>query len=333
MSVSAPSGDLGGRPRLAPERVAWRPSGNAAIVLRLLVVWIVLAAVLSVTADNFLTTGNFANIGRATAVFGVAAIGVTVALIAGSLDVSIGATMSLSGIVAAERLTAGDAFAVALAWGLAVGVGVGLVNGLLVVLLGLDALIVTLGTLSIVGGYAFLRTEGRPTTAPNETFHELGVGTWLGVPISVWLLVALALVAGTVLRWTLFGQRVYAVGDNPRASRLAGLRVVPIRLASLAVSGATAAVAGMLLVANAGQANPGSGERYLLDTLAAVIIGGTAMTGGSGVIAGTAMGILILGTIDNGLDLWQLSANWQDVIRGAILVVALIADRAYRRGR
>jgi ribose transport system permease protein len=301
---------------------------NSVVVLRLFGIWLAIAAVLSLTADNFLTTENFANIGRATAVFGVAAIGVTVALIAGSLDVSIGATMSLSGIVAAERLSAGNSFLISFACGVGVGLAVGLLNGLIVIVLGLDALIVTLGTLSIVGGYAYLRTGGSPTSTPGTAFHEMGTGIWFGVPISVWMLLALAIVAAAVLRFTVFGQFVYAVGDNPRASRLAGIRVEPIRVASLMISGGAAAIAGMLLAANAGQANPGSGENYLLDTLAAVVIGGTAMTGGSGVIAGTLIGIAILGTVDNGLNLWQLSGNWQDVIRGGILIVALILDRA-----
>jgi ribose/xylose/arabinose/galactoside ABC-type transport system permease subunit len=298
------------------------------VVLRLLGIWLAIATVLSLTAENFLTTANFANIGRATAVFGVAAIGVTVALIAGSLDVSIGATMSLASIVAAERLSAGASFGVAFACGVGVGLAVGLANGLMVVVLGLDALIVTLGTLSIVGGYAYLRTGGSPTSTPGTAFHEMGTGTWVGVPIAVWMLLALAFLAGLLLRFTVFGQWLHAVGDNARASRLAGIRVEPIRVISLMISGGTAAIAGMLLAANAGQANPGSGESYLLDTLAAVVIGGTAMTGGSGLIAGTLIGIAILGTIDNGLNLWQLSSNWQDVIRGGILILALILDRA-----
>jgi ribose transport system permease protein len=328
--VGAPAsgGNTGGQPRPAPGRPSLHFGVNALVVVRLFGIWLAIAAVLSLTAENFLTTANFANIGRATAVFGVAAIGVTVALIAGSLDVSIGATMSLAGIVAAERLSAGNSFAVAFASGVGVGLAVGLVNGLIVIILGLDALIVTLGTLSIVGGYAFLRTGGSPTSTPGTAFHEMGTGIWAGVPIAIWMLLALALVAATLLRFTVFGQFLYAVGDNARASRLAGIRVELIRVVSLMISGATAAIAGMLLAANAGQANPGSGENYLLDTLAAVVIGGTAMTGGSGIIAGTLLGIAILGTVDNGLNLWQLSGNWQDVIRGGILIAALILDRA-----
>ena len=297
---------------------------------RLVLVYALLVAVLAVTAENFLTTGNFLNIGRATAVFGIAALGVTVALIAGSLDVSFGAVMSLSAIVAAEQLSAGRGFLAAVAAAGLVGVVLGAINGLVATALRIDALIVTLGTLSIFGGFAFLRTGGSPTPAPGETFARMGRGTWLGVPISVWLLVAVALALGLLLRFTTFGQRCYAVGDNARAAALSGLHVGRIRTAALVISGLTAAVGGMLIAANAGVANPGEGERALLSAIAAVVIGGTALSGGAGTILGTVLGIAIIGTIDNGLNLLDVSSFWQDVVRGAILVGALVLDRVRR---
>ncbi len=175
---------------------------TASPLIRLFAVWLLLVIVLSLTAGNFLTVGNFLNIGRATAVFGIAALGVTVALIAGSLDVSFGAVMSLCGIVAAELLSRGDGFVVAILGALTVGIGLGAINGLLVVLLQMDALIVTLGTLSIFGGYAFLHSGGMPTSAPGSAFAEMGRGTWLGIPISVLLMLALAIALGLLLRFT-----------------------------------------------------------------------------------------------------------------------------------
>lgn len=300
-------------------------------LLRLVGVWLLLALVFTLTTDAFLTTDNLLNIGRATAVFGVAALGVTVALITGALDVSFGAIMSLSGIVTAERLAAGNSLVVALLFGLGVGLVCGAVNGVLVAVTRLDGFIVTLGMLSVIGGYAFLRTNGAPTSAPGEAFADLGRGTSLGVPNPVWVLLGTAVVLALMLRVTPFGQRCYAVGDNPRAATLAGLRVWRVRLGALAIAGVTAALAGALLVANSGQANPGAGERVLLSTLAAVIIGGTSLSGGTGRIAGTILGIAILGTIDNGLNLWELSSDWQDVIRGGIVVGALVLDRYRRR--
>jgi len=329
-SADAPSllGAAGPRLRTAADGL-W--NGQSASLVRLGAALLALCAVFALTADNFLTVDNFLNIGRATAVFGVAALGVTVALIAGPLDVSFGAVMSLSGIVAAERLLAGDELWVALALGLVVGLACGAVNGVLVAVLKLDGFIVTLGMLSVIGGYAFLRTNGAPTSAPGSGFAEIGRGTSWGVPNALWIMLALAVALGMLLRLTPFGQRCYAAGDNARAATLAGLRVWRVRIAALAISGATAAIAGMLLVANSGQANPGAGERVLLSTLAAVIIGGTALSGGKGRIAGTLLGIAILGTIDSGLNLWQLSTDWQDVIRGAIVVGALVLDQVRRR--
>jgi ribose transport system permease protein len=142
--------------------------------------------------------------------------------------------------------------------------------------------------------------------------------------------VGAAVVLGLMLRFTSFGQRCYAVGDNARASALAGIHVGRVRIAALAISGVTAALAGLLIAANAGVANPGQGETRLLSAIAAVVIGGTALSGGAGTILGTFIGIALLGTIDNGLNLLGVSSFWQDVVRGAIVVVALVLDRLRR---
>jgi len=303
----------------------------AAPLARLAAAYLLLAAVFAIAADHFLTTDNFLNIGRATAVFGIAALGLTVALIAGALDVSFGAVMSVCGILAAERIAAGDGAAAAVAVALAVGVGLGLVNGLLTAVLRLDALIVTLGTFSIFGGWAFLHTNGAPTPASDDAFARIGRGETLGIPTPVVIMIAIALVLAVVLRWTGFGQRCYLVGDNPRAATLVGIRAAWVRAAALAISGLTAAIAGVVMVANAGVANAGEGERQLLNAIAAVVIGGTALAGGSGLIVGTLLGIAVLGTIDNGLNLLGVSSTWQDVLKGVIVVFALVLDRIRRR--
>jgi ribose/xylose/arabinose/galactoside ABC-type transport system permease subunit len=322
-----------------PPDWAQRGGGNTASAVvnstaaRLIGVYLLLFALLSVTAHNFLTVDNFLNIGRASAVFGIAALGVSVALVAGSLDVSFGAIMSLCGIICAERIAAGHGLAYALIFALAVGGLLGAVNGVLATALKIDALVITLGTLSIFGGYAYLRTGSAPTNAPSSSFAHLGRGEWIGVPVQVWLLVGVAVVLGLMLRFTSFGQRCYAVGDNARAAALAGIHVGRVRIAALAISGLTAALAGMLIAANAGVANPGQGETRLLSAIAAVVIGGTALAGGAGTILGTFIGIALLGTIDNGLNLLGVSSFWQDVVRGAIVVVALVLDRLRRTNR
>jgi len=321
-----------------PQRVSADDGGAAfaarlaaAPLARLALAYAVLVAVFAVTADHFLTTDNFLNIGRATAVFGIAALGLTVALIAGALDVSFGAVMSVCGIVAAERIAAGAGVVTAIAVALAVGVGLGLVNGALTAALRLDPLIVTLGTLSIFGGWAFLHTNGAPTPASSEAFAKVGRGETLGIPTPVVIMLGVAVVLAVLLRWTSFGQRCYLVGDNARAAALVGVRTAWVRAAALAISGATAALAGAVMVANAGVANAGEGERHLLNAIAAVVIGGTALSGGAGLIAGTVLGIAVLGTIDNGLNLLGVSSTWQDVLKGLIVIGALVLDRVRRR--
>jgi ribose transport system permease protein len=301
-------------------------------VLRLIAVYVLLFAAFTATADNFLTVDNFLNIGRATAVFGIAALGMSVALVAGSLDVSFGAVMSVCGIIAAEQLAAGHGLARAILVALLVGVLLGALNGVLATVLRIDALVITLGTLSIFGGWAYLHSGGAPTTAPGSAFAHMGRGEWVGVPVPVWLMIGTALVLGFVLRFTSFGQRCYAVGDNPRAAALAGIHVGRVRIASLAISGLTASLAGMLIAANAGVANPGQGETHLLSAIAAVVIGGTSLSGGMGTIFGTFVGIALLGTIDNGLNLLGVSSFWQQVVRGGIVVLALVLDRLRRSG-
>jgi ribose/xylose/arabinose/galactoside ABC-type transport system permease subunit len=219
----------------------------------------------------------------------------------------------------------------AVAVALLVGAGLGAVNALISLLLGIDTMVVTLGTLSIYGGYAFLRTEGTPVTAPGDAFATLGRGSVLGIPIVVLVFAGTAIVLWSFLRYTRLGQECFAVGDNVRAASLAGVRVVRVTVFALAVSGIAAALGGIMLAANAGQATAGSGERFLLVALAAVVVGGTSLGGGMGSIGGTVLGVLFLGTIDNGLNLLSVSSFWQQVLRGSILIGALALDQLRRR--
>lgn len=296
-------------------------------VAGLLVAWLLVVLLFSLVAPNFLTSGNLLNVARASAIAGIAAIAITVPLIAGSLDVSFGALMSIGSVAVAIRIGDGDALVPALAVAVGMGALLGLVNGILVVGLRLDALIVTLGTLSVFGGAAFLATGGAPTPAPGEEFAFYGRGFALGVPMPVWIWLGVAVGASLLLRYTAFGQSCFAVGDNRRAASLAGIPVRRVTILALVFAGALAALAGSLISANAGVANPGTGERYLLTAIAGVILGGTALGGGVGSILGSVIGILFLGTIDNGLNLLRVEGIWKDVIAGLVLVGALIVDR------
>lgn len=297
---------------------------------RLLVIYGVLFLALAISAPDFATRENFTNIGSDVAIYGLASLGITVAMIAGAVDVSFAAVMSLCGIVAAECLQAGDADWVSILIALGVGAGLGGVNGALVWALNIDALVVTLGTFSIFGGWAYYHTDGSELQVSSHLLAQVGNGTAAGVPISVWVLLVAALLLGGLLRFTTFGQQLYAAGDNTRAAALAGLRVNWLRCAALMISGMAAAAAGVVMIGSAGQVFAGDGQNYLLPGIAAVVLGGTALSGGAGTIAGTLIGLLLLGTINSGLDLLQVNTNWQEVVSGAIVVAALILDRLRR---
>ncbi|MHB8688100.1 MAG: ABC transporter permease [Aggregatilineales bacterium] len=263
---------------------------------------------------------------RSSAIFGIAALGITLAMIAGAVDISFGAIISVGGIVAATLVARGQHLPIVIAAVLLTGACLGAVNALLVSALRLDAIIVTLGTLSVFGGGAYVYTHGVQILAPSQEFASLGRGYLLGVPSQVLLLIGIAIALAALLRYSVFAQTCYVVGDNPRAAGLAGINVSKIRALALILSGLTAATAGMMNAANAGIAFPGVGEVYLLPGLAAVVVGGTALSGGSGTILGTLIGILILATIDNALDLLGVQTYYQDVFRGAILIAALIVN-------
>ena len=210
---------------------------------------LIIGAVFALTAPNFLTGGNAINIARASSIFGMAALAISVPLIAGGLDVSVGAIISAAAIIAARLVAGNQVLPVVLIGAALAGAGLGAVNGLLATRLRLDVIIVSLGTLSVYGGFAFAFTNGTPSRAPGAAFGELGRGNTLGLPNPVWALLALAAVAWALLNLTSFGQRCFVVGDNPRAARLAGIRVDRTRVLTLAFSGAAAGIAGVFLAA------------------------------------------------------------------------------------
>ena len=294
--------------------------GLAAVVL-------LVSAVFAIIAPNFVTASNLANIARASAIFGIAALGITIPMIAGAVDLSFGAIMSLAAIGTASQLSGGAPMLQAVMVGLAIGFALGVLNGVIATVLRLDSMIVTLGTLSVFGGAAFMITNAQRTYAPGDDFAFLGRGFIIGVPVPVWIMLAVGAVLALLLRFTIFGQRCFVVGDNPRAASLSGLSIARTRTAALAISGVAAALAGIVIASNDGLIYAGTGERYLLQGLAAVVIGGTALRGGAGTIVGTLLGIFLLGIVDNGLNLVGVPGVWQDVLRGLILVGALVIDR------
>ncbi len=299
---------------------------------------------LSVLSDNFLTPDNGWNILRQISVNLCLSIGMTLVILSGGIDLSVGAILGLAGAVAAGLLKNGvvlgalDArleFTVtgAIAAGIAVGGAAGWFNGFAITRFQLPPFVATLGMLSIARGLTMLWTGGFPVTSLGATFGFLGTGAFLGMPMPVWIMLALVAVFVVVTRRTRFGRHIYAVGGNERAARLTGLNVPRIKLAVYTLAGALAGVAGLIVTARLDSAQPNAGLGYELDSIAAVVIGGTSLSGGRGSVWGTVLGCLIIGVLNNGLFLLNVSPFWQQVIKGIVILVAVAIDKLNARGR
>ncbi len=294
---------------------------------------------LSLATDNFLTVDNGMNVLRQISINLCLSIGMTLVILSGGIDLSVGSVLALAGALAAGVLKNGltlDRLGVwvqftpfgAVLVGVAVGLAAGCFNGLAITRFGLPPFVATLGMLSIARGFTMLWTGGFPITGLGPAFGSLGTGQWLGVPMPVWISAALALAFFVVTRRTPFGRYLYAVGGNERAAALSGLNVNRIKLQVYTLAGGLAGVAGLLATARLDSATPNAGIGYELDSIAAVVIGGTSLSGGRGSILGTVLGCLIIGVLNNGLVLLEVSPFWQQVIKGFVILLAVAIDKA-----
>ncbi|HYO18931.1 MAG TPA: ABC transporter permease, partial [Dermatophilaceae bacterium] len=211
--------------------------------------------------------------------------------------------------------------------GLGAGAGAGLINGLLVTKVNMPSFIATLASLSILSGLTLYLTKGNPVGVSSDAFRLIGTGRILGVPVPIWILLFCAIIFGVLLARSRFGRQVYATGDNFEAAHLSGMPVDRVKVAAFVISGVLAGIAGFILAARLGTAQPSAGKGLELTAIAAVIIGGTSLLGGRGAVIGTVIGALLLGTIDNGLNLLNVSPFLQDVVKGAVILFAVFIDR------
>lgn len=305
------------------------------IALALLVLW------LSLANDKFLTIDNGLNVLRQISINLCLSIGMTLVILSGGIDLSVGSVLALAGAVAAGLLKygfdidplgvhVGFTFVGAIVAGVLVGAAAGCFNGLAITRFGLPPFIATLGMLSIARGLTMLWTGGHPITGLGESFAVLGTGRLLEVPVPVWIAGGLAIVFTVVTRRTRFGRHLYAVGGSERAAALSGVNVRRVKLTAYTLSGALAGVAGLLMAARVDSATPNAGIANELDAIAAVVIGGASLSGGRGSIAGTVLGCLIIGILNNGLALENVSPYWQQVIKGGVILAAVAIDRVSR---
>jgi ribose transport system permease protein len=299
-----------------------------------LVLLLLLTLVFSLTQERFFTSANIKALLTSAAILWVVSIGLTFVMLAGGFDLSIGSMVALASIALGAfvndlGVTPGLAIVMTLAFGALLGGGI---NGVLVGPLGLSFLVVTLGTLILFRGVLNLWSDTETEQVVSPLLDSLAFDDLLGVPLPVWIMVGTFLVALYVQRSTYFGRDVYAVGGNAEAARLSGVRVSRTIIAVYAISGMLAAFGGVLQTARIGAASPQVGESVLFDAAAAVLLGGTSFAGGVGGVGGTAVGVLFLATLQNGLSVSGVQSFWQQIITGAILLAAIMLDRVQRHG-
>ncbi len=294
----------------------------------LLIVFGVMCLVFATLTPHFLSPQNFVNIGQTLAVVGIVAIGETILLIAGGVDISVGSVAALAGVVASLLWDNGILpIWGCVAVGLLCGAVAGAVNGLVVTRLKINALITTLGMFSIVRGLAFVLTGGQMNQLNNEQFQFLGRGELGPVPFSLILMLLLYAFFICLLRFTAFGRDLYAIGSNPIASRLAGIPVNRYQFIVFTLCGFLAALGGMVLASQLAAGTPQAATGLEFTVIAAVILGGTSLAGGKGTLVGTLIGVFILRTLDNGLILTNVSSYYQEVARGLVLLLAVGFDQ------
>jgi erythritol transport system permease protein len=313
--------------------------------LRALIVLFVLVVVFAFLSPAFLTTGNLTILVKHVAINAILAVGMTFVILSGGIDLSVGSVAGLAGIVAGGLIHSGltlRPFGVVvyfhtwlvIAVAVVIGALVGAINGALIAQLRVAPFIATLGSLYVARGAAMLLSNGAtfPDLAGkpdlgNTGFLSLGAGSALGVPTPIWLMIGIAAVGAFVAERTPFGRRVYAVGGNQRAAELSGVRVKRIQFAVYVLSGLGASIVGLIIASQLGAAHPATGETFELNAIAAVVLGGTSLMGGRGSVGGTLIGAFVIGVLADGLILLGVSEFWQIVIKGLVIVLAVILDQ------
>jgi ribose/xylose/arabinose/galactoside ABC-type transport system permease subunit len=300
--------------------------------LGILLVYILMCAIISFVNPSFLSFDNLINIVRTSSYVVIAGVTATMIFIVGGLDLSVGSVIGLGGLSSALVLVhTGLPVWVAICAGLLVGLIFGLFNGIASVKWKIPSLIVTLGTLYIARGLMNVITEGRPVYPLPDAFNNLGSGTIFKLPYSVFIAVILVFIVYFVLKYTIYGRNIYAIGGNEETARLSGINVDRIRISVYALASMTAALTGIIMTARMASAQVSTGTGWELTVISAVIIGGTSMFGGVGTVFGTVLGALVMTTLSNGLVLMRVSAFWQNVFIGVIIILAVGIDQLKRR--
>ncbi|MDX2033473.1 MAG: ABC transporter permease [Blastocatellia bacterium] len=332
-----------------PASAARLPVREWLFKLRALIALVLLIAVFAWLSPAFLTTGNLLILAKHVAINAILATGMTYVILTGGIDLSVGSIVGLAAMIAGGLINQGLAlpmfgvivyFNVWLIIGLTllVGVLIGGVNGWLITRFRVAPFIATLGIMYVARGFALLRSNG--ATFPNLVgdaelgntgFQLLGSGSFIGIPVPIWLMVAFGVIGVFVANKTPFGRRVFAIGGNERAAELSGIRVNRVKLSVYMISGFCAAMTGLIIASQLLAAHPATGESFELNAIAAVVLGGTSLSGGRGGVGGTIIGAFVIGVLGDGLVLLGVSEFWQIVIKGIVIVLAVVVDQIQQR--
>ncbi|MGL4568232.1 MAG: ribose ABC transporter permease [Fusobacteriaceae bacterium] len=290
---------------------------------------IIFSIVVSIFNPRFLSMNNLLNVLRQTSINSVIAIGMTLVILTGGIDLSVGSVLAISGAICATMVSSGMNPVLALFLTLTVGLLLGILNGIFISYAKLQPFIVTLVTMTLLRGATLVYTDGKPipVRGEGEFFENIGGGYLLEIPVPIYIMVALVLVGYYVLANAKFGRYIYAIGGNEEATKLSGVNTSKYKTLVYGVAGALAALAGIIVTSRLGSAQPTAGAGYELDAIAAVVLGGTSLSGGVGRITGTALGAIIIGVLGNALNLLDVSSYYQMMIKAAVILIAVLIDK------
>lgn len=288
---------------------------------------IILCVVISIITPRFLTVTNILNVFTQVSVNAIIAVGMCFVILTGGIDLSVGSTLAITGAVAATLVKSNTNTFVTIIAVLIIGALIGLFNGILVSKGKIQAFIVTLATMTVFRGVTYVYTKGTPISGLNSDFTVIGNGKLAGIPLPVILILLVVLAAWYVLNQTRYGRYVYAVGGNEDSARLSGINTDKIKALVYVICGATAALSGIVVTSRIGSASPNAGSGFELDAIAAVVLGGTSLSGGEGSVIGTIIGAMIIGVLNNGLNLMNVSPFYQLIVKGFVIILAVILDK------
>lgn len=288
---------------------------------------IVLCLIISILTPRFLTITNLRNVFTQVSVNAVIAAGMTFVILTGGIDLSVGSVLAVSGAVAAAIIKSNGNVALAVIAALIVGALIGLINGIIISKGKIQAFIATLATMTVFRGVTYVYTNGTPVSGLSQNFAVIGNEKLLGMPIPVIITIAVFLISYYLLNQVRYGRYVYALGGNEDSARLSGINTPSVKTIVYVISGIMASISGIIVTSRIGSASPNAGSGFELDAIAAVVLGGTSLAGGEGSIFGTIIGAVIIGVLNNGLNLMNVSPFYQLIVKGLVILLAVLIDK------